>query len=59
VFIQYPFCWFGFGKVIKKCFLKWLSFGLLQIVITALASSVHKNFTLHNQVIDLQVSRSL
>jgi hypothetical protein len=31
----------------------------LQIVITALTSLVHKNFTLHNQVIVLQVSFSL
>lgn len=29
---------------------------LLQIVIISLASLVHKNFTLHNQVIDLQVN---
>lgn len=54
-----PFLLVWFGKVIKKCFLRWLSCGLLQIVITALASSVHKNFTLHNQVIELQVSLSL
>ncbi|CAK7324772.1 unnamed protein product [Dovyalis caffra] len=45
---------FDFMKAKMKMFLKWVFCELLQIVITALTSLVHKNFTLHNQVIDLQ-----
>ncbi|KAL9379954.1 hypothetical protein Peur_028436 [Populus x canadensis] len=42
------------GPSVHRVRFRWDLTITVAIVITALASSVHKNFTLHNQVIDLQ-----